>query len=233
VAAITDLEVPAESFALSETFDALPNATFEGERAVSHSGDVLPFVWAETADFERLESSFEDDPTVERASAVTDTDDERLYRMEWADEAGVASHALSGQSILDARATGGHWRLRVVFPDRDALSENAALTTDDGPRVEIRSIHGLDSRDRTRFGLTTGQHETLRTALEEGYYDVPRRNSLTELADYAGISHQALSERLRRGHRSLVEHTVGADPVDRADRADRSAEPRSPSEPTL
>lgn len=54
-----------------------------------------------------------------------------------------------------------------MFTDRDALSENPALTTDDGPRVEIRSIYELESRNRTRFGLTTGQHETLRTALEE------------------------------------------------------------------
>ncbi len=47
-------------------------------------------------------------------------------------------------------------------------------------------------------------------ALEHGYYDVPREASLTDLAERLDVSHQALSERLRRGHGNLVKHALGA-----------------------
>lgn len=36
-----------------------------------------------------------------------------------------------------------------------------------------------------------------------GYYDVPRTVTLTELADSLDVSHQGLSERLRRAHANL------------------------------
>ncbi len=45
-------------------------------------------------------------------------------------------------------------------------------------------------------------------AKEMGYYDVPRGISLSELADELGVSHQALSERLRRGHGRLIDRTL-------------------------
>ncbi|ODR82855.1 DNA-binding protein [Haladaptatus sp. W1] len=53
--------------------------------------------------------------------------------------------------------------------------------------------------------LTEQQHETLRSAMEWGYYEIPRRATATDLAEELGVSHQAISERLRRGHRCLVE----------------------------
>ncbi|PSP50724.1 hypothetical protein BRC67_09015 [Halobacteriales archaeon QH_3_68_24] len=53
--------------------------------------------------------------------------------------------------------------------------------------------------------LTDTQFATLETALESGYYRVPREQTIEELATELDVSHQALSERLRRGHRTLVE----------------------------
>ncbi|EFW93068.1 DNA binding domain-containing protein [Haladaptatus paucihalophilus DX253] len=53
---------------------------------------------------------------------------------------------------------------------------------------------------------TEQQHETLRSAMDRGYYEIPRRMTTTDLAEELGVSHQAVSERLRRGHRCLVEH---------------------------
>ncbi|MFC7008889.1 helix-turn-helix domain-containing protein [Halalkalicoccus salilacus] len=43
-----------------------------------------------------------------------------------------------------------------------------------------------------------------------GYYDVPRTVTLTELANKLDISHQALSERLRRAHANLIDRTISS-----------------------
>ena len=72
----------------------------------------------------------------------------------------------------------------------------------------IESIREMDRQPSGRFGLTEGQYHALLTAVEHGYYDVPQRRTLKELAEEFDISHQALSERLRRGTESLIEDTL-------------------------
>lgn len=57
--------------------------------------------------------------------------------------------------------------------------------------------------------VTGEQREAVLTALELGYYEVPRHANLADVAAELGISHQALSERLRRAHGGLVSAFVG------------------------
>ncbi|MFC7142999.1 helix-turn-helix domain-containing protein [Halosimplex aquaticum] len=59
------------------------------------------------------------------------------------------------------------------------------------------------------FHLTDEQFTTVKAALDRGYYKVPREATLEELANELDVSHQALSERLRRGHRTLIENVIG------------------------
>ncbi|WP_264780837.1 helix-turn-helix domain-containing protein [Haladaptatus sp. T7] len=54
--------------------------------------------------------------------------------------------------------------------------------------------------------LTEQEHETLRSAMERGDYEISRWVTTTGLDEELGVSHQAVSEQLRRGHRCLVEH---------------------------
>ncbi|RAW44113.1 helix-turn-helix domain-containing protein [Halorubrum sp. 48-1-W] len=51
--------------------------------------------------------------------------------------------------------------------------------------------------------LTENQLDLLLTAVEAGYYDVPRESTLTEVAETAGIAKSTCSETLQR-----VEHTI-------------------------
>ena len=63
--------------------------------------------------------------------------------------------------------------------------------------------------------LTEPQQGAVAEAYRHEYYDVPREVSLDELARELEISHQALSERLRRANRVLVsEQLEGGGPVD-------------------
>lgn len=54
--------------------------------------------------------------------------------------------------------------------------------------------------------LTDLQKETLKKVYESGYFEIPRKNSLTEIARELEISPSALSETLRRINRRLAEN---------------------------
>ncbi|MDZ5810948.1 helix-turn-helix domain-containing protein [Halorubrum sp. AD140] len=56
--------------------------------------------------------------------------------------------------------------------------------------------------------LTDRQRELLLTAVDLGYYDVPRRATLTEVAEHVGIAKSTCSETLQRVERTMVREFV-------------------------
>ncbi len=58
--------------------------------------------------------------------------------------------------------------------------------------------------------LSDTQLQTLETAYNMGYFDVPRRSSATDVADRLDISQSSFSERLRTAERNLLELLFGA-----------------------
>lgn len=52
------------------------------------------------------------------------------------------------------------------------------------------------------------QYTALTQACQHGYFKIPRELDLDDLAAMMNISHQALSERLRRGHETLIKTTL-------------------------
>lgn len=203
--------VPTEELALTHTFETLPQVSFESERIIESGDDaVMPLLWARNADRQTLEATIEEDPTVNNVTLLADFESESLYRMDWVDRVQLLLHMLTNSeaTILDAHGRRDGWRLRVMFPSRSHLSETHAFCQDHGIDFTIQSIRQMDGQPSGRFGLTEDQYHALITAVERGYYDVPQKRTLEELADEFEISHQALSERLRRGTESLVEDTL-------------------------
>jgi predicted DNA binding protein len=213
---IAELTLPAEEFALRETLEATPDLAVEIERVVAHDPDqVMPYVWfiGEEETLETIDDALATDPTVDEAELLTDLGNERLYRMNWIDNVTLILHLLTEEraTVLDATVENTRWRFRVLFPERDALSRCYEFANEQGVSIELQKIHRLDETRHSRFGLTDPQHETLVAALDCGYYEIPRHVDMETLSDELDISHQALSERLRRAHRSLVEEAVGID----------------------
>lgn len=210
-ATIVEIELPSEEFALSRTLADLTDLEFEIERFVAHNSDhVMPFVWVSGNGGDRIEGTLERDDSVENFELLSKLDDECLYRMEWVDHIETLVRILVEEngSILAAFGDESGWQLRVLFSERDALSRTYDYCRDAGLTMDVRSIYQLDDGREGRFGLTDEQQDTLVAAYERGYFDVPREITLTDLADELDISHQALSERLRRGEKSVLENTV-------------------------
>lgn len=210
---MVECRVPTEQFALARTFLLRSELRVEVERfVVQDAGSVIPFVWVTTDDFDAFEAAIEEDPSVETVSMLTETGNERLYRMTWTEEVELALQYLIEErcAVATARTDGDSWRLRLMCPDRDSLSRTYECCEEGGLSLTIDSIYELDDEGGSAFGLTQSQYETLREAKRLGYYDVPRTVTLTELADRLDISHQALSERLRRAHANLIDRTISS-----------------------
>ncbi|WP_368276914.1 helix-turn-helix domain-containing protein [Halocatena pleomorpha] len=77
------------------------------------------------------------------------------------------------------------------------------------PVVAVVSIQTVDDEQSTLYGLTSAQHRALTQADNMGYFKVPRDVGLETVAETLDISHQALSERLRRAHQTLIGSTIG------------------------
>jgi predicted DNA binding protein len=60
-----------------------------------------------------------------------------------------------------------------------------------------------------RGGLTREQRALVRLALDLGYFEVPARVNLAQLARYTGVSKAAVSKRLRRAERKILFDSVG------------------------
>jgi len=223
---IVEAHVPAEQFALSETLRALPDAEFRMVRLVAHGGDsVMPFLWAQTADDEKLTAAFEDDPTVGDVDVLAEFEDESLVQVDWQARIRVLVSIVSEEdaTILDAHAREGTWRLQIFFPDHDSVSTVYDFCEEYGIDVSLERICDMsDSYQQDGIRLTEEQYQAISHAYEAGYYDVPRRINQEELAESFDVSHQALSERLRRGHQTVIANML----YRKLQRPDRAVAPR-------
>lgn len=210
---IAQIELPATEFALDATLATNPDIEFDIERVVAHGPDhVLPLVWVigDEDDLEYVEASLREDPSVEDFELVSALDDRRVYRMDWVANIRLIVRILVEEeaTILNAHAREGHWTLRVLFGDRKSLSRTYDFCEDADIALNVKTVHDLAEGEHSRFGLTEEQHEALVTATKRGYYAVPRIIGIHDLAAELGISHQALSERLRRGQENLNRHAL-------------------------
>jgi predicted DNA binding protein len=210
---IVEATIPVNEFALKDTFETLPESEFEIRRTVADGGDGGTFVWASADDRERLAAALEDDATTKDVSRVAELAEAGLYRIEWASPIRFLFSLLAGSdgSILRTRGTTTGWDLRFLFLEHSGASAMHDVCQAYGLEISISRVVNLDEANPDTQGalaeqhLTDKQRETLRLAYETGYYAIPRETSLKELAERQNISHQSLSERLRRGHEALIE----------------------------
>ena len=203
--------VSADEFALHHVLSEHPDTTFEIERIVESGDDALmPLLWVHDIDQGTLERAFEEDDSVNDVSLLAGFEDEFLYRMAWVDRVSLILQMLTNSeaTILDAYGRGTQWKLRVLYPDRDQFGKTHDYCSEHGVEFKAESIRELEGEPAGRYGLTNAQFTALTEATRRGYYEVPKKLDLGDLAAELDVSHQALSERLRRATGALVEDTL-------------------------
>jgi predicted DNA binding protein len=204
-------EIPAEEFALYEALRSLPGVEFEIERVVQSGDDaVMPLVWVRGVEADAVGEALEADPSTRNISLLSTFENEQLYRMQWVSEVEVVLQMItnSAATVMDAFGRDGRWHLRVLYPDQESLTKTNDFVKENGLTFDVTAIRQMEGKPVGRYGLTEAQFEALDAALDAGYFAIPRETSLSELADRLEISHQALSERLRRATAALVEDAL-------------------------
>ena len=207
---IAELALSADAFALAETFQRLSTVDVRVESVVAEGpARTMPLVWFADVDREEIDGALRADPTVDDYQRLLENGDgEWFYRLEYGEDVPSICRAVytNDGTLLDAQVTDGQWTLRLLFPDREGLSVAISAIEERDVRVDVRRMveAGQDEGLETTTALTEPQQEAIAEAYRQGYYDVPREISLEELANELDISHQALSERLRRANRVLA-----------------------------
>lgn len=210
---------------------ALPDATVTVEVGQPNQAGPPPFdVEVRGADPETVEAALDDSAFVARYSRVAVSDRRLRVRITPAatmteqlgphvDRPERLRTLAEDDSILEhATVTPDGWRQRRWFADRETFDRYVSFWRRNADGFDLRRLREADGfGPTTAAGLTDRQLDALAAAQEMGYFEVPRRHSLGEVANSLGISASSLSERLRRAQAHLA--TRALEEADRYDAA--------------
>lgn len=215
---IAEFTVPADEFALYQTLREVPEMVVEVERVVAHDeGHLVPYFWTSGKNYAEFEQRAEDDSSIKKITKLDEVEEANLYRAEWVHDVESVAYMMTktGATLLNATGHEGQWTMELRFDTREGLSTFHTWLQENDVNADLQRLYEPGQpRVDGQPGLTDIQHETLVTALKEGYYNTPRDTTMTELAAHFGISQPALSKRLRGGHSTLIKNSLMVEPPD-------------------
>ncbi|WP_396612836.1 helix-turn-helix domain-containing protein [Haloferax sp. S1W] len=222
VSVIAELRVSGPGAVLTEdTLQDIP----EAEVRIQYQGtSEKAGIVVRGCDFEAFEAGVRTDSSIGSFERVADFSDVRVYNITAGNVSTLVSELLAARDIqiLQAHSPGGetYWRLRVRSPSRERLADAIDECRELGHRVQLDTLYSetmppeeTNSRCPSMNRLTDGQHAALAAAHSEGYFEVPRETSLAQLSQQFDIGTQAMSERLRRGVKTLLDGHFQQDSV--------------------
>lgn len=209
---IAEFSVKSDDLALNHALTAAPRMIVEIEQVVATMEDrIMPYFWVSGGDHAEFEEAFQNDETVTDTTVIDEVEGARLYRAEWTDnvETIIYAYVELGATLMQAIGKAENWELRMRFDDHATLSEFQDYCEEKDISFELnRTQEQEQPMASAQYDLTPTQRETLVTALEAGYYEVPREVTMRELADQMGVAQQTLSNRFRAAYRNLVTSTL-------------------------
>lgn len=210
---VGEFTLPAAEFPLGRVFDDRPEVTLELDRVVPSGDTVMPYFWvhAPDGDLDGVLAVFTGLPELRSVVLMDDLGERGLFRAEWEPDYLGIMRAIdeAGVTVLAASGSKDGWVFELRAPTGDNLSTFQQYCRDHGIDVTLTRLSRLtETPAGTEYDLTPDQEEALALAYQEGYYAEPRETDQETLAAELGITRQALSARLRRGYRNLIENTV-------------------------
>lgn len=208
---IAEFTVSSDRVILGRGTDLPAEVDIEAERVVPATGEVLPYIWVRGADFAEFERVIDASPHVESLTALDDLEDCVLYKVAWDEqvESFLSGMVEMNATILEAYRR-GHWLFRIRFERHDDLAAFHTYCKDRGISFTLERVYTPDENHfgRYDFGLSRSQQEALLAATERGYFEVPRKSTLSDVADALDITQQAASERIRRGTNKVLQKAL-------------------------
>jgi predicted DNA binding protein len=215
---VAEFDIECEALPLVDVAAADPSATLVLRLQFNHGKRPL-FVLSVTDGSPALEAAIADVPDAGEYTLLGEAGDTRRYQIHPAlsleeqlgdhldDLSGLEALATADAVIERIEVTPTGWTQTGWFADREAFDQFRSFWQ---RNVGFR-LHRLTREGESEppgDGLTDRQREALRIAYELGYFDIPRRASLDDVAAELGISASSVSERLRRAQTQLIEETV-------------------------
>ena len=209
---IAEFSVKSDDLALNHSLIAAPQMIVEIEQVVATMEDrIMPYFWVSGGEHADFEEAFQDDPSVTNTAVIDEVEGARLYRAEWTEnvETIIYAYVKLGATLLQAIGKAEEWELRMRFDSHDALSEFQKYCNKNDISFKLNRTQDQEQpMASAQYDLTPTQRETLVTALEAGYYEVPRAVTMRELAEQMGVAQQTLSNRFRAAYNNLITSTL-------------------------
>ncbi|EMA41961.1 helix-turn-helix domain-containing protein [Halococcus hamelinensis] len=190
-------------------FEEIPDLRFEVEQVLACSPETLSVTcWVETSHPAAFETHLEQWESGETTQYTDWEDDRALYQL-WVPIAKTTywDWTSLGGVLLDATVTPRGATIRMEFPDHESLSTYRKCCLDQDIDFSLSSLTEAHSDSKLNPQLlTSSQRRLVASAIEHGYFEIPRGISMVELAAAHDISDQAASERLRRGLSNLLKN---------------------------
>lgn len=213
-----EYQLEYEHLPLIDVAAAVPDTTLTLDVGQPNQGGPPPFFLAASGpELPRLHRELDESAFVAEATLITEADAGVRYRLRPAlgmeaqlgqgidDLPGLTALADTDSIIDGIELQPDGWLQRRWFADRAAFRDYWSFWREHARSVTIRRLTETSSGEDPSATLTSAQRVALRTALEMGYFEIPRAASLDDIAAELDISAAALSERLRRGCRQLIE----------------------------
>lgn len=216
---LAEFEVFCDALPLVEVAETVPEATILLELQFNHGERPLYLITVTDGPPQQISDALTDAYDVGEWTLVGQTGDTHRYQAVPAlsfeeqlgdhidDLAGLRALATADAIIERIEVLPDGWRQTGWFATRDAFDEFSSFWQQNA-EFQLSRLTRDGESEPPGDGLTDHQQEALRTAYELGYFDIPRRASLQEVAAELDISASAVSERLRRAQTRLFEETV-------------------------
>jgi hypothetical protein len=117
----------------------------------------------------------------------------------------LAFKLLGRDTVITDRAQDGALTIRVLARGGAPLQEFLREIRRSSGELRFELLYSGPPRDAAYSRLTPQEEETLRTARELGYFEVPGKVGIRDVAKAAQVSPSAASYRLRRAEAKLVD----------------------------
>ncbi|MFC7202958.1 helix-turn-helix domain-containing protein [Haloferax namakaokahaiae] len=205
-----ELRCPVGSVYLGPVIEQL-NVEITFVQSVPVAPVPIPYFYVRGSAVEQVDALLEDHDRVTCFELLSARPTERLYQCSWRPQReGLVStvHQCDG-IVRKMRGSASGWLTSIFFPTHELATSFYQRCRERDHDVEILRVQrggfGSYSPDRE---LSEKQLEAVRLAYERGYFETPTETTLAELADNFDISEQALSQRLRRATRRMVQSLV-------------------------
>jgi predicted DNA binding protein len=215
MAIIAEFGLYSSRLMLHQTFQTVPEVELDVVREVATDPNrPVVFFWA-AGHVDAFEAAMDDDETVDSYYCYDETEDAVLYRVQASPATELVVYPVWVDLDVEPLEVGyadGTWHARMRFPGHSALKQFQTWCDEHDVEFDLHAVY--TGTERSEYDLTDEQREALRLALEAGFFEIPRDVSMDDLAEELGVSRQAVSERLRRGHEAIIRQYVD-EPLER------------------